>query len=64
MREPIGVPSDLCLCGHLREDHQPNCIVVEYGMDCLCTDFAADEQDDEGYWFTDDEGRKVDGFQV
>lgn len=54
--ESIGVPSDLCVCGHWREDHQTMCV-----GDCECTDFMPKDGDDWGYWFTDDEGHKLEG---
>ncbi len=63
---PVGIPSDdVCICTHLWEDHVPQCIVIEEdGLDCLCTCFTPDDDDDDdywGYWFTDDEGHKLEG---
>jgi hypothetical protein len=48
--EPIRIPSDSCICGHLEEDHEPECFVIEDGVDCRCTCFKPDE-DEWGYWF-------------
>jgi hypothetical protein len=60
--EPITIPSDLCICSHWKEDHQPTCKVMEADKDCRCTDFTSDKENDGwGYWFTDDEGRKLEG---
>jgi hypothetical protein len=49
----VGIPSDICLCGHYGDDHQPECIVVECDVECTCKCFVPDE-DDGGYWFTTD----------
>jgi hypothetical protein len=51
--EPVSISSDICICGHWRDDHEPKCIVIEDGIECLCTIFTSDE-DDGGYWFTPD----------
>jgi hypothetical protein len=60
--QPVGIPSDIRICGHWREDHVPQCIVIEEDeLDCLCTCFTPDDDDDWGYWYTDDEGHKLEG---
>jgi hypothetical protein len=61
--EPVGIASDICICGHYREDHEPKCIVVEHSIECLCTSFIPDEEDDIGYYdyhdnFTDEQSDK------
>jgi hypothetical protein len=46
----------------LKESHQPICTIVEADKDCRCTNFTSDQENDGwGYWFTDDEGRKLEG---
>jgi hypothetical protein len=59
MIQSIRILVDLCICGHLEEDHELKCIVIEDGKSCLCTVFTPD--DDEGYSFTDDKGRRLQG---
>jgi hypothetical protein len=50
---PVGCPSDTCLCGHYSDDHQPECTVMEDGLECRCTCFVPYEQEeDDGYWYT------------
>lgn len=44
--QPIGIPSDICLCRDLEEDHVPECIVIEDGIQCLCTWFTSGDE----YW--------------
>jgi hypothetical protein len=51
--QPLGIPSDVCVCRHWREDHDPKCTVIENDTDCTCAYFTA-EDDDLGYWFTSD----------
>jgi hypothetical protein len=60
LMEPIRIPTDVCICAHWRIDHVPSCTVIEGGKDCECAVFAPN--DDWGYSFTDNEGRKLEGF--
>jgi hypothetical protein len=58
---PIGIPVDLCMCGHWREDHEPKCIVIEDNIGCICRCFTPTDEDDWGYYFTDNEGDNMEG---
>jgi hypothetical protein len=55
--QPVGVPSDMCLCGHYSDDHQPECTVIDDGFECRCPCFVPDdkEEGDDGYLFTADD---------
>lgn len=54
--QPVGIPSDMCLCGHYSDDHQPECTVIDDGFECRCPCFVPDEKEEEdGYLFTADD---------
>jgi hypothetical protein len=46
--EPIGIPSELCICGHFLEDHDdsPSCTVIEHYEQCSCRWFRDNNKDD------------------
>jgi len=45
---PARVPSEWCVCGHLREDHDRLCVVIEYNVRCQCRGFVpVDYYDDD-----------------
>jgi hypothetical protein len=46
--ESIGIPSELCICGHLLEDHDdsPGCTIIEYSEQCPCKWFTPNDNAD------------------
>ena len=47
--ETIGVPSELCICGHFLEDHDdsPSCTIIEYSEQCPCKWFTPTPNDND-----------------
>jgi hypothetical protein len=56
---PIVIPNDLCFYGHLIENHEPYCVVMEDGIECLCAWFTSDDTYWR-YWFAEEIVEEVD----